>query len=183
MLKTRKLNRKAFSLIELMLVVAIIGILATVAVPNFYKFQAKSRQAEVRGHLGGIYMGENAFTAEWLQYYGDLRDIGFSPTGTMKYVVGFAGTNAAPVAPFTGSSAGCAAGAAFNTGIACAAPQANTAAAPAFAAATAAGPCAAGANPTAASFTISAIGAIGGGANDIWTLTENQAICNNVSGF
>ncbi len=44
-----------FSLVELMIVVAIIGILAALAIPRFQQFQSKSRQAEARSNLSHIY--------------------------------------------------------------------------------------------------------------------------------
>jgi type IV pilus assembly protein PilA len=57
-------NAKGFTLIELMIVVAIVGVLAAIAIPNFLKYQAKSRTSEARTNLGGIFTSMVAFAAE-----------------------------------------------------------------------------------------------------------------------
>ena len=83
-------GQKGFSLVELMIVVAIIGILAALAVPKFQSFQAKARQTEGKNNLSHI------FTLQ-MSYYGDndayaavtstgrttclANPIGFSVTG------------------------------------------------------------------------------------------------------
>ena len=47
-----------------MIVVAIIGILAAIAIPNFLRFQAKSKQSEAKTNLGGIFTAETAYFAK-----------------------------------------------------------------------------------------------------------------------
>lgn len=59
----RKLTRRGFTLIELMIVVAIIGILAAIAIPNFLKFQARARQSEAKGNLKGLATSQKSYLA------------------------------------------------------------------------------------------------------------------------
>ena len=95
MLSKLRKNRKGFTLIELMIVVAIIGILAAIAIPNFLKFQAKSRTTEARTNLGAIFTGETSYYGE-SNTYGDFTNIGWGPTGTPRYLYMFIGAPAAP---------------------------------------------------------------------------------------
>ena len=55
---------KGFTLIELMIVVAIIGILAAIAIPNFMKFQAKAKQSEAKANLKAFYTAAQARFAD-----------------------------------------------------------------------------------------------------------------------
>ena len=87
---------KGFSLIELMVVVVIIGILATVGIPQYQKFQAKVKRSEARSLLGSMYTAQKAFYAEWRQYYGDFNAVGYALEGDLSYVVGFRAVTPGP---------------------------------------------------------------------------------------
>jgi type IV pilus assembly protein PilA len=109
--------KRAFTLIELMIVVAIIGVLAAIAVPNFLKFQCKAKTSEARTNLKALYVAEESFLAESDTYTtipvtgkvaGTVSNsIGFQPKGAnirYDYVATVGGTAAAPLFNSTASA-------------------------------------------------------------------------------
>lgn len=60
--------RKGFSLIELMIVVAIIGILAAIAIPNYMAMQLRAKRSELPGNVEGIRTAEVAYKAAFDAY-------------------------------------------------------------------------------------------------------------------
>ncbi len=96
--------RKGFTLIELMIVVAIIGILAALAIPNFFNMQYRAKRAEVPVNVDGIRTAEIAYEAandvfmELSEAPGGVMDkrlrawtwpadyeaLGFSPSGQVR---------------------------------------------------------------------------------------------------
>ena len=128
--KMLRKNQKGFTLIELMIVVAIIGILAATAIPNFLQYQLKAKTAEVKTNLAAIATNEEAYRAEtdnyitcasapaaaaaasptkqgWVTNAG-YTAIGFTPSGDVYYmyevvaVAGAAGTSPSFTATGTG---------------------------------------------------------------------------------
>jgi len=58
-----------FTLIELMIVVAIIGLISTIAIPQFLSYQARSRRSEAFSNVGALARVEKAFQAEKGDFY------------------------------------------------------------------------------------------------------------------
>ncbi|MBF0211704.1 MAG: prepilin-type N-terminal cleavage/methylation domain-containing protein [Desulfamplus sp.] len=85
MIQRIKKSQKGFTLIELMIVVAIIGILAAIAIPNFINYQCKAKQSEAKSNLGTIRSMQEAYFAEKNGYSSSLSKIGFSVKGTKNY--------------------------------------------------------------------------------------------------
>jgi type IV pilus assembly protein PilA len=101
---------KGFTLIELMIAVAIIGLLAAIAIPSFMKFQARSKQSEAKANLKALFAAEKGFMLEKDRYSSLVGETGFSPERNNRYAYYLvsAGTlddrSGAEVAPATTAS-------------------------------------------------------------------------------
>ena len=108
-----KRSARGFTLIELMMVVAIIGLLAALAVPNFKKFTCRARSGEAKVMLKHISTAQESYLAEHDIYASDAGQIppvlaaAVSPGADAKYDFSVpTGTDAAYVAVATGKATG-----------------------------------------------------------------------------
>lgn len=179
-------NSSGFSLVELMVVVAIIGILAAIAVPNFQKFSARAKQSEAKASLSAIYSAERAFAAEWTDFSSYFGAIGYAPAGKVRYNHGFAaGLPAAapggyPSATWPPAGAG---NNQFNSTGYCTAAGATvcqTITAPVAPTNPPAGTSVTAGPPA---FTAGAVASIGGTAQDAWTMTQGKVFTQTVDGM
>jgi type IV pilus assembly protein PilA len=100
----QKKGSQALAIIAVVLPVLWLPILAAIAIPNFIKFQSRSKQSEVRANLRAAFTAQKAFFDESKAFSLHPQAVGFSPEMGNRYLYAFALTgpieaNASKLAP------------------------------------------------------------------------------------
>jgi type IV pilus assembly protein PilA len=78
-----KKDQKGFTLIELMIVIAIIGILAAIAIPQFSAYRKRAYKATTISDAKNAYTAVQAYLADYPNATAPAEDIGASSVGTI----------------------------------------------------------------------------------------------------
>lgn len=97
-------EEKGFTLIELMMVLAILGILVVLALSAFMSYQAKSKQAEAKINLGAIGNMAEAYKVEHDTFITSIDSLGWAPNVITRYRYWYNGASAVntPTSPEAG---------------------------------------------------------------------------------
>lgn len=81
-------RNRGFTLVELMIVVAIIGVLASVAIPSFLNYQLTSKRTEAYANLASLAKAQKSYFAEFNNYVAVAAEpsftLGQAPTTTVR---------------------------------------------------------------------------------------------------
>lgn len=77
------MNKKGFTLIELVMIIVILGILAAVAIPKYYDLQSDAQAAAEQGVAGGVRAGISTYFASNRSWPSGLDDAANSSTATV----------------------------------------------------------------------------------------------------
>ena len=161
-----------------MVVVGLIGILASIAVPNYKKYSAKSRTTEAKMILSSVYTAETGAFNNYNAYVTCLNNIGFDvgDNTTLYYAVGFSGSGSANTKVSSDYGIPCPTGAAANTHFFAggkSVPGGST--------------CAKACLPSSAAVTLAFTAGAGGmiykGSTDKWTIDHTKALKQVAVGY
>ena len=184
-------NQSGLSLIELVVVVAILGVLATLSYGPVSRQINKSKQAEAKSNLGALAQAEKMFNVEYQGFTSDMKAVGAIPEGRIRYNIGFntdtssanVGTGPVPVATTSNlraAATGCGTAGSAN-GTAGAGICANALFLSEYTNSTT--PAATSVVSSTAAYIAEANSRLAGAANDVWTINQNGVLTNTVANY
>ncbi len=91
-------KNRGFSLIEIMITVAIVGILSVLAFSGYSKYRLKAYETQIATETSALFSALKVFKSTFGTYFGDFENIGYRPEGYLPFKIGFdaSGTSVCP---------------------------------------------------------------------------------------